>query len=247
MAEGALGSSGRSITSAPYGANANGRSRAREYTKLYLDARNGSLQREPVDAQSSYRYEASYDSDGRARFDFKFDRQTDLIGHMKLKLWVAPVGADDMDIFVVVQKLDASGEVVPFAFYAQFEDGPVALGWLRASHRELDPAQSTEYQPVLQHRRERKLHDGEVVPLEIEVWPSGTRFEAGEGLRLTVQGSDFKKPDQEAPKDGAISALPTTVRRSPLALHEDSVNRRYHVIYTGGDYDSHLLVPAIYD
>jgi hypothetical protein len=218
-----------------------------QYTKLYLDARNGSLQQAPVGAQSSCRYEASYDSGGRVQFDFKFDRQTDLIGHTKLKVWMGPEGADDMDVFVILQKLDVHGEVVPFAFYAQFEDGPVALGWLRASHRELDPARSTEYQPVLQHRRELKLHQGEVVPLEIEVWPSGTRFEAGESLRLVIQGSDFKKPDVVLPKKGEIADLPKTVRRSPLALHEDTVNRGYHVIYTGGNYDSHLLVPAVYD
>src|SRR3712207_7668373 len=53
-------------------------------------------------------------------------------------------GADDMDVFVAIQKLDRDGTIVPFAYYAQFEDGPVALGWLRASHRELDRTKSTE-------------------------------------------------------------------------------------------------------
>jgi predicted acyl esterase len=215
------------------------------YTKLYLDASSGSLRREAIPSESSCRYDAACDSGGRAQFDFKFDRQTDLIGHMKLKVWMAPIGSDDMDVFVVVQKLDRNGEVVPFAFYAQFEDGPVALGWLRASHRELDQAKSTEYQPVLRHARELKLKEVEPVPLEIEIWPSGTRFEAGESIRLTVQGSDFKKPDAEAPKDGGIADAPKTVRRSPLALHEDSVNRGVHVIYTGGKFDSHLLVPVV--
>jgi len=31
---------------------------------------------------------------------------------------------------------------------------------------------------VLRHARELKLKDGVAVPLEIEIWPSGTRFEA---------------------------------------------------------------------
>jgi predicted acyl esterase len=219
-----------------------------EYVKLSLDASKGSLQRGPVGDESSSRYEAGYESEGRAQFDFKFERQTDLIGHMKLKVWMTPEGADDMDVFVIVQKLDAQGSVVPFAFYAQFEDGPVALGWLRASHRELDPAKSTDYQPILQHRHPTKLVDGKAVPLDIEIWPSGTRFEAGESLRLVVQGSDFKKPDIEPSKEkGVGSDLPKTVRRSPLALHEDSVNRGHHVIHTGGKYDSYLLVPVVRD
>jgi len=217
------------------------------YTRLYLDARDGSLKREPVGVEASCRYEAAYDANGRARFDFKFDRRTDLVGHMKLKVWMKPEGSDDMDVFVAVLKLDAKGEVVPFAFYAQFEDGPVALGWLRASHRELDPARSTEHQPVLLHRRELKLKDGEAVPLEIEIWPSGTRFEAGESLRLLTMSSDFKKPEADPSGAAGAAGLPKTVRPSPLALHTASVNRGHHVILSGGRYDSYLLAPVIPD
>ena len=65
-----------------------------------------------------------------------------------------------MDVFVGLHKLDKDGNFVPFAYYAQFDDGPVALGWLRASHRELDPAKSTEWQPVHPHTREQKIHAG---------------------------------------------------------------------------------------
>jgi uncharacterized protein len=70
---------------------------------------------------------------------------------------------------------------------AQFEDGPVA----RVSHRELDAARSTEFQPVLAHQREQKLRPGEIVPVDIGIWPSGTSFAAGDGLRLVIQGSDI--------------------------------------------------------
>jgi len=37
--------------------------------------------------------------------------------------------------------------MVPFAVFGNHDDGPVALGWLRASHRELDEEKSTPYQP----------------------------------------------------------------------------------------------------
>ncbi len=201
------------------------------YTKLHVNPKNLTLQRDPVAEESSCRYatRAEKEQASRVNFDFRFDRQTDLIGHMKLRLWMTPRGADDLDIFVAVQKLDTAGEVVPFAFFGQFEDGPVALGWLRASHRELDAENSTEYQPVLQHRRELKLADGEVVPLEIEIWPSGTRFGAGETLRVVVQGTDIYRHPRPCVQD----------------LHEDTVNRGDHIIFGGGRYDSHLLVPVV--
>jgi hypothetical protein len=201
-----------------------------QYTKLYLDCGNASLQRNAPSAESSRSYAtaAAPGEVARAQFDFKFDQRCDLIGNMKLKLWMSPQGSNDMDIFVAIQKLDAAGQVVPFIFLNLFDNGPVALGWLRASHRELDPEQSTEYQPVLRHQKELKLGEGEVVPLEIEIWPSGTRFEAGESLRVVIQGSDIY----------------TNPKGSVQDLHQSTVNRGSHVIHAGGRYDSHLLIPV---
>jgi predicted acyl esterase len=139
--------------------------------------------------------------------------------------------ADDMDVFVGLQKLDANGAIVPFPFYAQFDDGPVALGWLRASHRALDAEKSTPWQPVHTHMREEKVTPNEIVPLEIEIWPSGTSFAAGEMLRLIVQGDDINRYSREI--------APVYFR------HEASVNKGRHVLHMGSAHDSHLLVPVI--
>jgi predicted acyl esterase len=202
-----------------------------QYTPLYLDAVNGSMRREPVEDMASVAYDATPGGIGQAVFDIRFDRTTDVVGYTKLRVFMSAEGSDDMDVFVGLQKLDASGMVVPFPYYAQFDDGPVALGWLRASHRALDPERSTEHQPVHLHTREEKLSSGEVVPLDIEIWPSGTRFAAGEGLRLIVQADD-------------INRYPTSV--APVYFrHEASVNKGHHVIHTGGPFESYLLVPVI--
>jgi uncharacterized protein len=77
----------------------------------------------------------------------------------------------------------------------------------------------------------RKLTPGAPVALDIEIWPSSTRFEAGEGLRLIVQGSDLYKCTK--------AVAPVYFR------HEDSVNRGLHVIHTGPELESYLLVPLI--
>jgi predicted acyl esterase len=93
----------------------------------------------------------------------------------------------------------------------------------------LDEEKSTPYQPVLKHQRELKLKAGEIVPVEIEIWPSGTLFEPGEKLRVVVQGSDIGMYWGEVATYG----------------HLNTVNMGNHVIYSGGKYDSHLLVPVI--
>ena len=176
-------------------------------------------------------YDATPGGTDRAVFDLTFDAPTELTGYCKLKVFMSAQDSDDMDVFVGLQKLDANGAVVPFPYYAQFDDGPVALGWLRASHRELDAEKSTDWQPVHAHTRKQKIPPDEIVALEIEIWPSGTYFAAGEKLRLIVQGDDINR----YPKD----KVPVYFR------HEASVNRGRHIIHAGGAYDSHLLVPVI--
>jgi uncharacterized protein len=162
-----------------------------QYRKLYLDANSSKLGEKPGrESMVEYSGAASGAGAHRAEFDIVFDKPTELIGHMAAKLFMSAPMTTDMDVFVAVWKIDTNGEPVPFAYYAQYEDGPVALGWLRASHRELDTEKSTEYMPWLKHERELFFKKGEIVELDIEIWPSGTRFEKGEGLRFVVQGTD---------------------------------------------------------
>lgn len=198
--------------------------------KLHLDASNGTLADTPATEQGRTAYDPR-SPDGRAIFDYRFAEPAELTGHMKLRLWVEALDADDMDLFVAVQKLDRDGLLVPFVFYAMNENGPVALGWLRVSHRELDASKSRPEQPWHPHRREERLHAGEIVPVEIEIWPSSTRFDSGERLRLIVQGRDIV--NESAP-------------HAPFARHDDTRNRGTHVIHTGGPFDSHLLAPWLH-
>jgi uncharacterized protein len=197
------------------------------YEKLYVDAANGTLRSSPSEGEASMSYQPA--SGERAEFVHRFGSTTELIGPMKLRLWVEAQGSDDMDLFVGVRKLDTHGEVVPFSYLNALEDGPVALGWLRVSHRELDPRRSTPERPWHTHRREQRLVPGEIVPVDIEIWPSGTRFAPGEQLLVVVQGSDV----QSYPP-GVVSMGHSVTR-----------NAGTHVIHSGGRYDSHLLVPVI--
>jgi predicted acyl esterase len=193
---------------------------------LHLDAATGRLAADPPGAAAELRYPAR---DGRAVFTHRFDHATTIVGPMTLRLWVQAEGSDDMDLFVALQKYDADGELVTFSFFNSLEDGPVALGWLRVSHRELDPARSVPGQPWHPHRRELRLAGDEIVAAEIEIWPSGTRFAPGEELRLVVAGSD-------------IYAYPPGIVN---VGHSQTRNVGDHVIHTGPAHDSQLLVPVL--
>ena len=196
------------------------------YTQLYLDASTGSFPTALPEQEGVASYQAT---EGRAVFDHTFDADTELTGYMKLRLWVEAQDADNMDLFVGVQKLDQHGERVTFPFFSTFDDGDVALGWLRVSRRELDEQASTPYQPVYRQQQDKLLAPGEMVPVEVEIWPSGTLFRAGEALRLVIQGHD----------------LHTYPENAFAQRHAWTANAGRHVLHTGGRYDSHLLIPVI--
>jgi predicted acyl esterase len=203
------------------------------YQRLYLEAasdagQTGSLRTTPA-AEHAVRYDPQA-ADGRVVFDCRFETATEITGGMVLHAWVEAIGADDMDLFVAIHKLDAAGRFVPFVFYSMSEDGPVALGWLRVSHRALDVTRSRPDQPVHRHDHEELLAAGDIVPVDIEIWPSSTRFEAGETLRLVIMGRDTVQP---------------SVPNAPFALHQQTRNRGMHVIHAGGRYDSYLQIPVI--
>jgi uncharacterized protein len=197
------------------------------YAQLFLDATDSRLKKDlpAVEAKQSYESRAEQGTS----FDFEFSKETELTGHMKLKLWIEIEQGEDADLFVAIQKLDDKGDLVPFAFYSAFEHGPVAQGWLRASHRELDPTRSKPEQPWLLHQREQKLKPREPVPVEIEIWPSSTLFRPGERLRVHIQGTDIPK-------------FPAGLR---MIGHIATRNVGQHTIRTGGKHDSHLLIPVI--
>lgn len=196
------------------------------YRPLNLDLANKRLTKSAVTDPTCHESDAR---GGLLTLDFRAESDVEITGGAKLRLWVESDGSDDMDLFIGVQKLDANGDPVWFPHLTIFDDGLAAYGWLRVSHRELDPALSTPHRPWLKHERELRLSPGEVVPVEIEILPSSTLYRAGETLRLLIGGQDLVKREL---RPGVIG-------------HEDLRNHGRHRFYAGGKWDSHLLLPFI--
>ena len=192
--------------------------------RLYLCASTSELRRE-VQEESSVQYRSTGKRENdRASFSFRFDESTELTGGMRLKLWVSTSEGDDLDLFVVIRKFDSIQREVFFSGYNGYERDAAAKGWLRASHRELDESRSTPLRPWLSHTHIQKLRPDEIVPLEIEIWPSSTLFEAGSTLQVAIKGHDAAK--------------------YPAFGHRKLVNRGLHTIFTGGRYEAHLVIPV---
>ncbi|WP_217696675.1 CocE/NonD family hydrolase [Mycobacterium sp. GA-1841] len=212
------------------------------YRKYFLDARTRALLTEAPVAEATAEYDAE-GAPGMVSFIVRFEQEITMVGYPKARLWVEGKGADDMDLFVFVQKLNAQGAVlqeftVPnqsATIHDLTENGASILrykgsaGRLRVSMRHLDDTISTDEIPVHSFDRVQKLSAGEVAEIEVDLSPIGLVFYPGEQLRLVVSSKDLFGPWMP----GLREYVPQ--------------NRGHHVVHTGGTRASYLQLPVKID
>ncbi len=199
-----------------------------EWTPYFLDAERRTLAGDPAPAESSIGYDAGASDDGnRVRFSTPpFDQETEFTGPMKLKLWVS-CAAGDADLMVSLRHFDERGSEVTYPA-AVPPDIAAAYGWLRVSHRKLDPARSTPHRPYLTHDEIQQTAPDEIVPVEIEIWPSCVVLGRGQRLELEIASQDDPRLAPFTHTDAG-----------------DRVQTGRVTVHTGGRRDSHLLLPRI--
>jgi len=148
----------------------------------------------------------------------------EITGPLSATLWVSS-SSEDMDLFLTIRHFDENGQEL-LETGQQGTPVPVAKGWLRVSHRELDTEKSLPYRPYHRHQRRLRLTPGEIVQVQVEIWPTSMVFAKGHQLRLDVQ-----------PRDGVGSS-------GYLHYHAD-YNTGTNTIHTGGKYESFLFLPII--
>ena len=148
----------------------------------------------------------------------------EITGPLAASFWVSS-SSEDMDLFLTLRNFDADGNEI-METGQQGAPVPVAKGWLRVSHRELDPDLTLPYRPYHRHQHRLFLKPGEIVQVQVEIWPTSMVFRKGHRIRLDVQ-----------PRDGVGSA-------SYMHYHAD-YNTGTNTIYAGGDKESFLLLPVI--
>jgi predicted acyl esterase len=159
-----------------------------QWTKFYLDPASMSLTREEPKLDTRLPYDAT----GKG-LDFVLPASTEpleITGPMAAKLVLSSSTAD-ADVFLVVRLFDRDGKEVTF-IGANDPRTPIANGWLRASHRKLDPARSLPYRPYHAHDEAWPLRPGEPVELDVEIWPSCIVVPPGYRLGLSVRGKDYE-------------------------------------------------------
>ncbi len=199
-----------------------------QWTPLYLDAAAGSLSGTSPAKAATGHFTAMKEALSFSTPPFEED--TEFTGSVTLRLWISS-STSDADIFAVLRVFDPEGKEATFV--GAHERVPMALGWLRASHRKTDPQRSLPWRPWHTHDEMQKLVPGEIYPLDVEIWPTSMVFPKGWRLVLTVQGHAF------------------TVTPPGRMRHHHPLDRPPEefggvtTIHTGGDHASCLMMPLI--
>jgi predicted acyl esterase len=154
------------------------------------------------------------------------EKDTEVTGPVVLNVWISSTGVD-ADIFATLRNIDPAGNDVCEMGQQGEPLQCVTKGWLRASHRKLDPEKSLPYRPYHAHDERWWLKPGEVVECQVEIWSTSMVFKKGHKLRLDI-----------SPADGVGTQHFTH-------FHADYNADAVTTIHAGGDKASYLLLPII--
>src|SRR5439155_4568340 len=215
-----------------------------KWTKFYLAARGGMLERKAPAGKAVVQFEAL--GNGATFLTEPLTQDTEITGPSAVKLFVSS-STEDADLFVVLRVF--KGDLSEVVFQGAIDPHtPVGQGWLRASHRKLDKKLSTPYRPYHTHDKKQPLRKGEVAELDIEIWPTSIVVPAGYRVGLSIRGKDDVYP---GPSGGKLSNFKNELTGCGPFLHDDPRDRPPAIfggttsLHFGGARPAFLLLPVV--
>ncbi|MFN7428885.1 MAG: CocE/NonD family hydrolase [bacterium] len=161
-----------------------------QWTKYYLDPTTMAFGTGEPGVATSLAYQTG--GDGLLFSTPPLEAPMEITGPVAAKLRLSS-DSTDADVFLVLRVFAPDGTEVAFQG-SNDPRTPVGLGWLRASHRKLDPSRSLPYRPWHVHDEVQPLVPGVPVDLDVEIWPTCIVVPAGYRLALSVRGCDYAYP-----------------------------------------------------
>ncbi|GIO29714.1 MULTISPECIES: CocE/NonD family hydrolase [Paenibacillus] len=192
-----------------------------EWRPYYFDFSTHSLEINEPAAASQVSYKA--DGDGVTVYSQAMTEDTTIVGPVSAALWMSSTTAD-ADLFLVLNAVGPDGELVELRDHRAGLT-PMTVGWLRASHRALDPERSTPWQPYHTHTSSEPLVPGQIYKVDVELRPTSLLLPAGYRLCLTIKGNG---PAHNDPVDRPAQIFNNTV-----------------TVYNAPDMKSQLLIPVV--
>ena len=215
-----------------------------QWTKLYLDPAAHALDPVPARAAGAIGYDAL--GEGVTFLSAPLEKETEITGPLAARLFMSS-STSDADLFLVFRVFTADLREVTF-MGAIDPHTPIAQGWLRASHRKLDRSLSTAYRPYHTHDEKQPLHPGDIVQLDVEIWPTSIVIPAGHRIALSVRGKDYEWQKTTGAK---LSNFKNELLGCGPFLHNDPRDRPPEIfggrttLHMGPDRVAYLLLPVI--
>jgi len=214
-----------------------------QWTKYFLNPHGLALETDAPAGVAALSYDTM--GDGITFRTPPLTRDIEITGPVAAKLWVSSETAD-ADLFLVLRVFDPAGNEVVFVG-SNDPRVQVGLGWLRASHRKLDPRRSLPYRPWHAHDEEWPLTPGEPVELDVEIWPTSIVVPSGYRIALTVRGRDYEYDGTDA----GLANAPYPMKGVGPFIHADPDDRPADIfacrntLHFGADKAPYLLLPVI--
>ncbi len=215
-----------------------------QWTRFYLDPNGFRLSRDPVNVAGSVEYDPM--GEGLTFLSAPLEEETEITGPSAAKLFLSS-STEDADVFLVLRVFAPDGEEVVFQGLID-PHTPIGQGWLRASHRKLDPKLTEEYRPYHTHDEKQPLAPGEVVDLDVEIWPTCIVVPAEYRIALSVLGRDYEYAGETG---GTLGTMKNVFRGCGPFLHDDVRNRPPEIfsgnvkLHFGPEQPAHVLLPII--
>jgi predicted acyl esterase len=215
-----------------------------KWTKFYLDPAGQTLSLSPRARTTSLSYRGF--GDGLTFLSEPFAKAAEITGPIAANLKMSS-STEDADLFLVFRVFTADLREVTFAG-AIDPHTPIAQGWLRASHRKLDPALSKPWRPYHTHDELQKLTPGEPVDVSVELWPTSIVVPEGYRIALSVRGKDY---EWQAATGAKLSNFKNELKGCGPFLHDDPRDRPRAVfdgevrLHFDANETNYLLLPVI--
>jgi predicted acyl esterase len=189
-----------------------------KWTKYYLNPSDMALTTKRPTGNAKLSFEAM--GDGLIFLTPALTQETEITGPSALKLW-ASSSTSDADFFIVLRVF--TGDLKEVVFQGAIDPHtPIAQGWLRASHRKLDKKLSRPYRPYHTHDRKQPLKKGQIVELDVEIWPTCIVVPAGYRIGVSVRGKDY---EYGGASGGRLSNFKNELTGCGPFLHNDPRDR----------------------
>ncbi|MBT3398806.1 MAG: CocE/NonD family hydrolase [Rhodospirillaceae bacterium] len=215
-----------------------------ELTKFHFEPAGQVLSENPASTAAEVSYAAM--GDGVTFLSSPVEDDLEICGPMAVKLNISS-DTKDADLFVILRVFQSDMKEVTFRG-ALDPHTPVASGWLRASHRKLDPERSTEAAPFHTNDEVQELTPGEVYEVDVEIHASGIVVPKGYRFGLSIKGCDYVYPGET---NAGLSNMKNVFTGVGPFLHDDPDNRPAEVfdnnvtVHLGGENAGYVLLPVI--